>query len=417
MTRLPRRAVLGGGLALPFIARPAWAASARVVIIGGGFGGAMLARVLRTLDPSVSVTLVESSASYTACPLSNQVITGLRPLASQRFSFDGLIRAGIAVKIDTAIAIDPHARRVSLQSGAVLDYDRLVLAPGIDFRWNALPGSSPEAAEIMPHAWKGEAQMVLLSRQLQAIPDGGVVVMTVPEAPYRCPPAPYERASLIAHFLKTQRKRCKLLVLDAKEQFSNQKTFQAQWQRLYPDLLEWVPPSQGGNPASIDARAMKVSTDFDDHIADVANIIPPQRAGRIAELAGVADRSLWCPVDPMSFESRLQPGIHVIGDAIIGGALPKAASATKDEAWACAQSILLAFGGPAPVAPRVASACYMRISADEGFSTQSAYHPADGDNAGMFAESPEAAHTSAVSAVQVREGEAWFGTLTKAAYG
>jgi sulfide dehydrogenase [flavocytochrome c] flavoprotein subunit len=427
MMSLKRRTVLAGaGLALPFLSRPALAASARVVIVGGGFAGASLARALNAADPAIAVALVEPNATYTACPMSNQVIAGLRPIAAQRFTYDKLPCAtgscngpGISVFRASAIGVDPLAHRVTLSGNLTLDYDRLVLAPGIDFDWKSLPGSSAEAAEHMPHAWKAGAQTELLGRQLAAMEDGGTVVMTVPEAPYRCPPAPYERASLIAHYLKTHKPRSKLIVLDAKEQFSSQKLFEAAWERLYQGIITRVPPSQGGKPASVDADAMVVKSDFDSFKAAVANVIPPQRAGRIASLAGVTDRSLWCPIDPVSFESRLQPRIHVIGDAAIGGALPKSAAAAQSQAQACARAILHAVGGRAAGEPRIESACYTLVAPKDGFSVVSAFRPA----VGMYAEIAEAAHVTnldaspAMRAEEAARGEVWFRQLTRAAFG
>src|SRR5918993_1548652 len=191
----------------------------------------------------------------------------------------------------------------------------------------------------MPHAWKAGPQTTLLRRQLEAMEDGGLVVMTVPANPYRCPPGPYERASLIAHHLKTRKPRSKLILLDAKDSFSKQRLFEAAWASLYPGRLEHVPLSAGGAVTAVDAVERALSTDFGDHRASVANVIPPQRAGRIAEAAGVADRSGWCPIDPVSFESRLRPRIHVVGDAAIGGAIPKSPFAANAEATVCAEAV------------------------------------------------------------------------------
>src|SRR5262245_29810820 len=184
----------------------------------------------------------------------------------------------------------------------------------------------------MPHAWKAGDQTVLLRQQLEAMPDGGLVVISAPANPFRCPPGPYERASLIAHYLKTKKPRSKLLLLDAKDAFSKQRLFQAAWAELYPGLLEWVPLSTGGNVTAVAPPSLTVVTDFARQQAAVANVIPPQKAGRIAEAAGVADRSGWCPIDPTTFESTLVPGIHVIGDAAIAGAMPKSAFAANSQA-------------------------------------------------------------------------------------
>jgi len=219
------------------------------------------------------------------------------------------------------------ARAVIVATGARLNYDRLVLAPGIDIRWDALPGYTEAAAEVMPHAWKAGEQTLLLRRQLEAMDDGGTVVISAPANPFRYPPGPYERASLIAYYLKTRKPRSKLIILDAKDVFSKQRLFLNAWKELYPDLLEWVPLSKGGAVTEVDPETKTFVTDFDKHQASVGNVIPPQKAGRIAAVAGVADRTGWCPIDPTTFESKLVPNIHVLGDAAIAGAMPKSAFA------------------------------------------------------------------------------------------
>ena len=229
---------------------------------------------------------------------------------------------------------------ISLADGQRLSYDRLVLAPGIDIRWDALPGYSEAAAEQMPHAWKAGEQTLLLRRQLETMEDGGLVVISAPANPFRCPPGPYERASLIAHYLKARKPRSKLIILDAKDVFSKQRLFQSAWKELYPGILEWVSLSSGGNVTSVDPNTNTLVTDFEKYQANVANVIPPQRAGSIAERAGVADVSGWCPIDPVTFESRLQANVHVIGDAAIAGAMPKSAFGANAQAKICAVAVV-----------------------------------------------------------------------------
>ena len=282
-----------------------------MVVIGGGFAGATCARFLKRIDPRITVTLVEASQTFTACPFSNDVIAGLRDLKAQQFGYDKFAGDGVTVAFATATAVDPQARSVTLSNGARLDYDRLVLAPGIDIRWDGLPGYNEAAAERMPHAWKAGEQTLLLRRQLDAMAGRRHWwCISAPANPFRCPPGPYERASLIAYYLKTKKPKSKLIVLDAKDAFSKQRLFQNAWKELYPNL-EWVSLSKGGKVTSVDVGAMTLVTDFGRHKADVANVIPPQKAGRIAEVAGVADRSGWCPIDPVTFEFKLQPNIHV----------------------------------------------------------------------------------------------------------
>src|SRR5712672_3184221 len=266
-------------------------AQPRIVVIGGGFAGATAARFLKRADPRLNVTLVEPNPVFAACPFSNEVIASLRDMRAQLFGYDRVATAGVVVVHQAATAIDGQARTVTLGNGGKLAYDRLVLAPGSDLRFDALPGYDAAAAERMPHAWKAGEQTLLLRRQLEAMEDGGTVVMTLPALPYRCPPASYERASLIAHYLKTRKPKSKVIILDAKDAFSKQRLFQNAWKELYPDHLEWVSLSQGGKVNSVDAATGTLVTDFASHKADVANVIPPQRAGAIAQGAGVADRT------------------------------------------------------------------------------------------------------------------------------
>ena len=237
---------------------------------------------------------------------------------------------------------------MTLADGTKLNYERLVVSPGIDFRSGAIQGYDRAAMEIMPPAYNDGAQVALLRRQLEAMEDGGTVVIASPVNPARCPPAPYERASLIAHYLKTKKPKSKVIVLDAKESFTMQKLFEAAWQELYPGMIEWVGLSNGGALTSVDAATKTLATDFDKYKAAVANIIPPQKAGRVAELAGVADRTGWCPVDPVTFASKLQPNIHVIGDAAIAGAMPRSASAAHSQARICAAAIAAQLAGKTP---------------------------------------------------------------------
>jgi sulfide dehydrogenase [flavocytochrome c] flavoprotein subunit len=415
---MKRRTVLAGALAAPFAGSTgARAQSAgRVVVIGGGFAGATAARALA--GGGRQVTLIEADYGYVACPFSNLVVAGLRDLDLQRFGWDHVAAAGVRVVHARATGVDAAARRVTTEVG-VFDYDRLVMAPGVDLRFDALPGYDQAAAERMPHAWKAGPQTLLLRDQLRAMPDGGTVVMTVPANPYRCPPGPYERASLIAYYLKTNKPRSKLLVLDAKDVFSKQKLFQQAWAALYPGLIEWVSLSDGGKATAVDPAAMTVTTDFSTYKADVVNVIPPQRAGAIAALAGVADGTGWCPVDPVTFESRLVPGIHVIGDAAIMGAMPKSAFAANAQAKVCADAVVAMLAGAAPAEPRLINTCYSLVAPDYGISVAGVYRPANGvltdiDGAGGVSAMTAGAPVRAQEAVYA---DAWFRTITGAVFG
>src|SRR5580693_7049741 len=293
-------------------------AAPRVVIVGGGFAGAACARALRAADAKLAITLVEARSTYTAPPLSNGVLGGVRQLSQQQFGYDKIAAAGIKVVIAAATAVDAQARSVTLSTGDKLAYDRLVLAPGIELKFDAVSGYSEAAAAQAPHAWTTDAaQYELLRQQIVAMADDGVVAIVAPANPSRCPPGPYERASMIAHYLKANKPKAKIVILDAKDTFTMQQLFLKAWQELYPGVIEWKSLSNGGNAASIDVVKKTIETDFDTYQYAVANVIPPQKAGSIAALAGAADHTGWCPVDPVTFESLQQKNVHVIGDAAL----------------------------------------------------------------------------------------------------
>jgi NADPH-dependent 2,4-dienoyl-CoA reductase/sulfur reductase-like enzyme len=392
--------------------------AARVVVIGGGFGGASCARALRRTDAKLQVTLVEPNRTFTACPFSNEVIAGLRDIEAQQFSYEKISAEGVTVIAQAAAKIDPQSHVVTTSDGQTLSYDRLVLSPGIDLKFDAITGYDEAAAAIMPHAWKAGEQTALLHKQLEAMDDGGLVVIAVPAAPLRCPPAPYERASLIAHYLKARKPRSKVVILDAKDGFSQQRLFENAWKELYDGMIERVSLSQGGRVVSVDPAAKTIVTDFGNYTAGVANIIPPQHAGRIAGIAGAVDNTGWCPIDPVSFASKLVPDIHVIGDACIGGGIPKSASAANAQAKACAAAVANMISNKPPETPRLVGACYNTVAPGYAFSLSGVYQPRDG----IFAET-EGGGTSPVDApreVRAREAEAalaWYKTVTVDAFG
>ena len=412
-----RRTVLTVPLTMPFIARAQ--SAARVVVVGGGFGGATATRFLRRYDPSLTVTLLEPNETFTACPFSNMVIAGAREMSAQRFNYAAVRAEGVRVVHAAAVSADPAARVVTAGDGVTHAYDRLILSPGIDIIWNGLPGYDEAAPARVPHAWKAGGQTTLLRRQLEAMPDGGVVVLSVPPNPYRCPPGPYERASLIAWYLKTHKPRSKLLVLDAKDTFSKQKLFQAAWKRFYPGLLEWIPLSEGGKVTRLDPAALEFETEFGTHRATVATVVPPQRAGMIAAWAGAADRSGWCPIDPVTFESRLVPGMHVIGDAAIAGAMPKSAFAANAQGKTCAAAVVALLRGVAPEEPRVINTCYSLVTPEYGISVAGVYKPANGvltDIEGAGGTSPLDAPDQHRAQEAVYAGQ-WFQTITAEVFG
>lgn len=393
-------------------------AAGRIVVVGGGFAGATCARTIKKLDPRITVTLVEASSTFTACPFSNGVIAGLRELKQQQFGYDAVKRDGIVLAQTAATAVDAGAKSVTLADGNRLAYDRLVLAPGVDINWKGLAGYDEAAAEKMPHAWKAGAQTELLRRQLEAMEDGGLVVIAAPDNPFRCPPGPYERASLIAHYLKARKPRSKVLLLDAKDSFSKQKLFQNAWAQLYPGLIEWVPFSQGGKVTSVDPSTLTLATDFAKHKAAVANVVPPQTAGAIALQAGVA-KGGWCPIEPVAFESNQVPGIHVLGDAGIMGGMPKSAFSANAQAKVCAAAIVAKLAGREPVVPLLINTCYSLVAPDYGITVAGVYRP----DKGVLAEVPGSGGVSPADAdagFRAKEAlfaEGWFRTITSEVFG
>ncbi|XOV89126.1 MAG: FCSD flavin-binding domain-containing protein [Pseudomonadota bacterium] len=393
--------------------------SARVIVIGGGFAGMTCARTLNRLSPGTKVTLVEPGPVYHACPLSNLVIAGQREPGRQTFTYQILQAEGISHLQQAAVDIDPVRRRISLTDGSIIDYDRLVIAPGISFNFDALPGYSKQAALRMPHAWQAGDQTLRLASQLKAMPNGGTFVMAIPANPYRCPPGPYERASLVAHYLRTHKSRSKVLLLDGKDNFSKQSLFQAAWAEHYGELIEWQGLSDGARVVSVDADTNTLYTDFDRVQADVANVIPPQRAGKIAHIAGVADNSGWCPVTAETFASTRVPDTHVIGDAAIANAMPKSAFAANVQGKLCAAQLARLLDGQPPISTRLINTCYSLVTPEEGISVAGVYRPS-GDR---WIELPGAGGTSPPDAgSDFRRLEAayaydWFDTITREVWG
>jgi sulfide dehydrogenase [flavocytochrome c] flavoprotein subunit len=350
------------------------ATKAKVVVIGGGYGGATAAKYLKIFDPSLEVTLIEKKTGYLSCPGSNAVLAGWHELEWLRRSHDSLHEDhGVRLVRGKAVGIDAKRRIVRLKDGAELPYDRLILAPGIDFRWGAIEGYDEAASRIAPHAWKAGPQTTLLRNQLEAMRDGGVVLITAPANPYRCPPGPYERASLIAHYLNHHKPKSKVLILDAKTQFSKQALFLKGWQTLYPGMVEWISAGQEGSIERIDAQRRIVFTEFNEHRSDVLNVVPPQKAGTLAQESGLADESGWCPIDPHSFASTLQPHIHVIGDACVATPMPKSAFAANSQAKVCAAAVVGLLRDREPGPPSLINHCYSFLAPDYAISITGVY--------------------------------------------
>jgi sulfide dehydrogenase [flavocytochrome c] flavoprotein subunit len=403
---------------VPFAAS-AQAARARVVVIGGGFGGGAAAKYLRILDPSVQVTLIEPNQTFYTCPFSNLVLGGLRQMQDIAHNYDALrSRWGATVTHDTVRAIDPARKSVTLTGGATLQYDKLVLSPGIDFKWGAIAGYDEKAAETIPHAWKAGPQTILLRRQLEAMRDGGLFVISVPANPFRCPPGPYERVSMVAHYFKTNKPRSKILILDAKENFSKQGLFMGGWKALYEGMIEWVPLGKDGKVVKVDPATKEVEAELGaKHKADVLNVVPPQKAAAIAMAAGVAQGD-WCPINPLTFESTLQKDVHVIGDASIAAPMPKSGFSASSQGKVVAAAIVAMLQGKEPPGASYANTCYSMVGPDYGISVADVYKAEGGKmiqlpGGGVSPANADAAFREA----EARYAESWYKSNTAEVWG
>jgi NADPH-dependent 2,4-dienoyl-CoA reductase/sulfur reductase-like enzyme len=383
MPNLSRRqfSALLGATAVPLFApRAIGQAKPKVVIIGGGPGGGTLARqIQKDAAGAIDITLIEPNRQFTTCFFSNIYVGGYRPLASLVHNYDKVRAAGINVVHDTAASIDRDKKEVVLGGGQRIAYDRLAVAPGIDIKFDSVPGYSEAAAEIMPHAWKPGAQTELLVRKLNALQDGDTIVMTVPGNPYRCPPGPYERVSMFAHVLKAKgHTRSKIVVLDAKPAFSKQALFMEGWEKHYPGVIEWQEPKIHGGIKGVDAQTGEIKTDLATYKAALANIIPAQMAGKVARDAGLANETGFCPIDPENMKSRIDANIYVIGDACIPGDMPKSAFSANSQAKVAAMSIRGELTNARVFPARYSNTCWSLIETDDDVFVGGTYEPGEG---------------------------------------
>jgi sulfide dehydrogenase [flavocytochrome c] flavoprotein subunit len=362
-------------IGLPHIAR---ADAKKVVVVGGGTGGATAAKYVKMADEGIDVTIIEPNESYYTCYMSNEVLSGHRKLESIKHGYDGLKARGINVVHEKATAIDPEKKIVKTEGGQEFAFDRAIVAPGISLLYDKIEGYSPEAAEKMPHAWKAGEQTKILRSQLEAMDDGGVVVIVAPPNPFRCPPGPYERASQIAMYLQEAKPKSKVLILDNKQKFSKQGLFTQGWERLYgfgtdDSLIEWQPGPDAA-VESVDVENMSVTTSFGDEVKGaVVNVIPPQAAGQVAIDSGLTDDSGWCPVDKKTFESTLHKGIHVIGDACIATKMPKSGYSANSQGKVAAAAVVAMLNGDEVGTPAYVNTCYSIIGKDYGISVAAVY--------------------------------------------
>jgi sulfide dehydrogenase [flavocytochrome c] flavoprotein subunit len=351
------------------------ATKARVVVIGGGFGGATAAKYIRMWDPAIEVVMVERANIFTSCPISNLVLGGSKTMEDIRHRYDGLRKYGVQLAFDEATAVDAAKRVVKLERGGDLAYDRLIVAPGIDFMFNDISGyEDAMKANRVVHAWKAGAQTIALRKQLEGMKDGGVYVLSVPLAPYRCPPGPYERACQVASYFKKAKPRSKVLILDANPDVTSKgPLFKKAWAELYPGMIEF----RGNSKAvGVDAKTGTVRLEVEDVRGDVLNVVPPHRAGDIAVKAGlITANNRWCGVDWRTMESAAVKGVHVLGDATLSAPLmPKSGSMANQHAKICASAVVAMINGRAPnPEPKIANTCYSFVSDDEAIHVASVH--------------------------------------------
>lgn len=430
MTIITRRkftalaAGLGAVAAVPELIVPGLAAGpAKVVIIGGGPGGAGVASRLRSADAALDITLIEPKQKYTTCFYSNLYLAGFRSFQSITFTYDGVKKRGIKVVTDTAAAIDTNARTVKLAGGGSLGYDRLVVAPGIDLKFDAIEGYSADAAKIMPHAWQGGDQTWLLKEKLLALPDGGLIVMAAPPNPYRCPPGPYERACMIGHFIKTQKPRAKLVIFDPKKTFSKQPVFEEAFNDIYKGIIEINLTNEIDDFAVVKVDpgtgAVTTKSGRTEHAA-LANIIPPQKAGSIAAAAGLTEGD-WCPVHAENFSSTKANDVYVVGDAAIAAEMPKSAYSAINQAGVVAADIIASLSGKPREQGKYHNVCWSMLAPDDSVKIGGDYAPGvkDGkphlDVKEPFVSKP--GESAEIRRENLQESGAWYQTAVADLFG
>jgi sulfide dehydrogenase [flavocytochrome c] flavoprotein chain len=387
MTDLTRRHfTLLAGASLGSLATPLFAPAVlgqgkpKLVVIGGGPGGGTVARYVNNdLKGAVEVTLIEPQKNFTTCFFSNIYLGGYRSFQSITHNYNKVRKEGVKVVHEAAASIDRDKKQVVLAGGKRVPYDRLAVAPGIDIKFDSVPGYSEAASQIMPHAWKPGAQTQLLVKKLNALKDGDTIVMIAPPNPYRCPPGPYERVSMFAHVLKQKgHRKSKIIVLDPKPTFSKQALFLEGWEKHYPGMIEWQDPKVHGGIKGVDAKTGEIKTDLANYKAALANVIPAQMAGKIARDAGLADQTGWCPIDPENMKSTMDSSIFVVGDACIPGDMPKSAFSANSQAKVAAMRIGGELANARTFPARYSNTCWSLIETDDDVKVGGNYEPGDG---------------------------------------
>ena len=423
MTQMTRRkfgTLLASTAAASTLAAPAVlsAAKMRLVVIGGGPGGATTARYVAKGSKDVAVTLIEPKHHFTTCFFSNLYLGGFRTLDSITHSYGTLAaQYGVNMVHDVAVDVDRAGKKVKLGRGGDIEYDRLVVSPGIEMRYDTIEGYSAEASTMMPHAWQAGTQTATLKKQLEAMEDGGVVVVAPPPNPFRCPPGPYERICMIAHYLKANKPKSKIMVFDAKNKFSKQALFQEAWAAHYDGMIEWLPEEVTGGVKAVKADSMEVVLDDETVKAAVANIIPAQAAGIIAQRAGLTNDGGWCPIDPHSMRSKTDENVFVIGDASVASAMPKSGFSANSQAKVAANAILADLTGSKKFPAKFRNTCWSLVATNDGVKVGADYKGGDAKievTSKFISKTGEAADLRAQTA---EEANGWYAGITKDMFG
>lgn len=411
---LNRRAFLGTAAAAASFSAPMVRAMGkpRVVVVGGGAGGATAARYLaKDSKGAIDVTLIEPTRTYYTCFFSNLYLGGFKEIGDIGHTYGGLAAGGVNVVHDWAIGVDRDAKTVSLAGGATLPYDKLILSPGIDFVDGAVEGWDVSAQNKMPHAYKAGSQSELLKAQLAAMPYGGVFAMVAPPNPYRCPPGPYERVSMVAHFLKQNNPTAKIIVADPKPKFSKMALFQEGWANHYEGMVDWIGDDFGGGNVSVDPDAMTVTIDGEETKVDVCNVIPAMKAGRIAELAGVTDGN-WAPVNAADMSTKADADIYVLGDASQQGDMPKSGFSANSQAKVCANAVRGALTGSKVFPAKFSNTCWSLIAPDDGVKVGATYEATPEKIAKVDGFISQTGESADVRKATYMESEGWYTGIT-----
>ncbi|WP_434613883.1 FCSD flavin-binding domain-containing protein [Tabrizicola sp. M-4] len=406
----------GAALSAPMVLGQA---KPRVVVIGGGAGGATVARYLaKDSAGALDVTLVEANPIYTTCFFSNLYLGGFVEFESLQHGYDNMAEGGVTLINDMATGVDRAAKTVTLAGGQVLPYDRLVLSPGIDFKEGSVPGWSAEThAEIMPHAYKAGPQTQLLKAMVESMPEGGTFAMVAPPNPYRCPPGPYERISMIAHVLKQKNPTAKILILDPKDKYSKQALFEEGWGRHYDGMVEWIGPDFGGNAVEVRPDTMEVVIDGEVQKVDCCNVIPGQMAGKIAQIAGVTDDSGWAPVHPDSMKSKADENVFVLGDSSAQGDMPKSGFAANSQAKVASMTIRAELTGSKAFPAKYTNTCWSLIAPEDGVKVGASYEPTPEKIASVDSFISETGEDAALRKATYEESLGWYAGITADMFG